>query len=601
MKLKKHKSPHGRTTAVSMMKDEGPYVLEWFAHHFALGFTDILVYTNDCSDGTDDMLIRLEELGLGYHRRNVIPEGIKPQPSAMKHAQVEPIVQDSDWVIMFDADEFLSIKYGDGTLDEVLSAAGDAHGLVITWRVFGSGFVQDWSRDPVTEQYQYAAPALWNKGWGVKTLFRFDHEKWKLGIHRPSMKRKVLETDYPDSVHWLNGSGQPMEDYFKFRGWRSIRRTVGYDWLQMNHYAVKSIDAYAVRRLRGNVNNKKDKYNSNYWALQDRNEVLEPSILRHSEKRAEVMAELLKDPVLNKLHFAAIENVEAKLKKIKATPEYAELKADLIKAGQIPITEVEAKPPKARDPAKIAAQMSDIETKNASKPQSERRNKAVDGFDGQNGSGHYNAGPIDFSHKITVDWASNHDIFLPADARVFTPNSLEDLEKGKFDRRNARYVAGLLRDKDRLLNIGSGIGFIPALVYKRSENLVILSHEERKDLNLVGQTMLKRNKIEDTSRLKLVDGPLFFGSDDDDTSSGLAAYMRDFNPTVLRIADPRLTPEMMQGLPMNYTRRVIHTGIDAVHEPPELALWEKALGALGFSRNLENPKAGILIMDRTSV
>jgi hypothetical protein len=74
-------------------------------------------------------------------------------------------------------------------------------------------------------------------------------------------------------VQWLNGSGVPMEDYFKFRGWRSIRRTLGYDWAQMNHYAVKSVDAYAVRQFRGNVNNKKNKYNADYWALQDRNEV----------------------------------------------------------------------------------------------------------------------------------------------------------------------------------------------------------------------------------------------------------------------------------------------------------------------------------------
>lgn len=71
----KPQSKHGTVMAVSMMKDEAPFLLEWFAHHLAVGFTDILVYTNDCSDGTDEMLIRLEELGLGHHRRNVIPEG----------------------------------------------------------------------------------------------------------------------------------------------------------------------------------------------------------------------------------------------------------------------------------------------------------------------------------------------------------------------------------------------------------------------------------------------------------------------------------------------------------------------------------------------
>ena len=39
---------------VTMAKDEG-HVLEWVAHHHVLGFTDILAYTNDCTDGTDEM------------------------------------------------------------------------------------------------------------------------------------------------------------------------------------------------------------------------------------------------------------------------------------------------------------------------------------------------------------------------------------------------------------------------------------------------------------------------------------------------------------------------------------------------------------------
>ena len=98
--LTRRQSPHGRITAVSMMKDEGPFVLEWIAHHLAVGFTDIVVYTNDCSDGTDTMLMRLEDLGLAYHRVNRIPEGLRPQPSAINYAQDEELVGDSDWVMV---------------------------------------------------------------------------------------------------------------------------------------------------------------------------------------------------------------------------------------------------------------------------------------------------------------------------------------------------------------------------------------------------------------------------------------------------------------------------------------------------------------------
>lgn len=361
--LQRPVSPHGQVTAVSMMKDEGPFVIEWVAHHLALGFTDLVVYTNDCSDGTDEMLIRLEELGLAHHRRNVIPPGLRPQPSALNHAEAEPVVRLSDWIMVFDADEFLSIRHGDGGLDGLLAAVKDrdANGLVVTWRIFGSGGVERWSTAPVTEQYLQAAPPDWNKGWGVKTLFQYDPEVWKLGIHRPKLKTKVLKTAIPDQIRWLNGSGLPMEEYFKFRGWRSITRTVGYDWVQLNHYAVKSVESYALRKLRGNVNNKADKYNSDYWALQDRNETRDETMLRYARRRGALIAALLADPVLAGLHQAALARVAARLDAIRPTPEFAALRESLARASQVPIGEIIAKPPQARDPAKIAALMSDLE------------------------------------------------------------------------------------------------------------------------------------------------------------------------------------------------------------------------------------------------
>jgi hypothetical protein len=542
------------------------------------------------------MLMRLEELGLGYHRRNDIPDGIKPQPSALKYAQKDPIVRESDWLIVFDADEFLVVKYGDGTLDSVISAAGDAHALVITWRTFGSGFVEEWSRDPVTEQYTYAAPAMWNKGWGVKTLFRFDHEIWKLGIHRPSMKKKILDTDYPNTIHWLNGSGLPMEDYFKYRGWRSIRRTVGYDWLQMNHYAVKSIDAYAIRKFRGNVNNKADKYNSDYWSLQDRNEVKEPSVLRHSQKRAEIMVELLKDPILKKLNFEAIERVEARLAEYKKTDAYEELKAGLIEAGKVPINEVVAKPPQARDPSKIAALMSDIEAKNSERPKQERRNKAIAGFRSSGKSTLYNPEPLDMSMAFEIESYSNHDVMLPADARVFTTEALDDLTNSKFDRRNARHIANLLEPTDRLLNIGSGISFIPMVACLHCMGLTVLAQEERKDLKKLAVDIAAENNLSDSSRLKIVDGPLFFATDTNEQASGLRAYVLDFKPSVLRICDPRITFEILAKLPLDRVRRVIHIGIDPKKDNEAMDELAKALPKFGYNDSTE--RAGIAVMDR---
>ena len=59
-----------RALAVLTVRNEGAFLLEWLAHHRAVGFTDFLVFSNDCDDGTDAILDRLQALGQLTHIRN---------------------------------------------------------------------------------------------------------------------------------------------------------------------------------------------------------------------------------------------------------------------------------------------------------------------------------------------------------------------------------------------------------------------------------------------------------------------------------------------------------------------------------------------------
>ena len=539
--LKRHKSPHGQVTAVSMMKDEGPFVIEWVAHHLAIGFTDLVVYTNDCSDGTDDMLIRLEELGLCHHRRNVIPEGIRPQPSALNYAQDEPVVGQSDWVMVFDADEFLSIKYGDGTLDDLIAAAKaqNANGIVVTWRIFGSGGVVDWSRAPVTEQYLMAAPPTWNKGWGVKTLFSFHPDYWKLGIHRPKMKTRHIKTEFPDQVKWLNGSGREMEDYFKFRGWRSITRTVGYDWVQLNHYAVKSVDSYAIRKMRGNVNNKADKYNSDYWSLQDRNEVRDETMLRYSEVRNRIIAQLLTDPTLRRLHDAAVQRAETRLAELKETEAYRSLVASLSAASAVPISQIVAKPPQARDKEKIAALMSDVEKQRGAKAKADRKSGPKDPPVEAVPMGSYNPGPIDLSADLQLEVFTNHSMKLPLDSRVFAAHVLPLIQAGKFERGLARKMPLVLDKQACVLEIGSAVGFLAGHCANIRTDVHFTLQEDQPSLRQMMRAVCAISNRAFNDRFILSDQRLL------DLVPDVTALIRKTNPTSLLLADARLGPDVL--------------------------------------------------------
>ena len=51
----------GQKLVLSTMKNEGPFVLEWVAHHRAIGFDGFVIFSNDCTDGTDRILDRLDD------------------------------------------------------------------------------------------------------------------------------------------------------------------------------------------------------------------------------------------------------------------------------------------------------------------------------------------------------------------------------------------------------------------------------------------------------------------------------------------------------------------------------------------------------------
>ncbi len=127
----------GGTVIVACMKNEAPYILEWIAHHRAIGVDGFLIYTNDCEDGTDRIPDRLDALGIVQHRRNDDWTGKSPQQHALNRAIREPLVRNADWIIHIDVDEFINVRCGDGTLCAFLERVPDATNVAMTWRLFG--------------------------------------------------------------------------------------------------------------------------------------------------------------------------------------------------------------------------------------------------------------------------------------------------------------------------------------------------------------------------------------------------------------------------------------------------------------------------------
>ena len=323
-----HTDQDPRILIVSCMKNEGPFILEWVAWHRAMGVSDFLIYTNDCDDGTDAIWTRLAALGLAEHRQNTIMRrGV--QKSALYHARSEPVVAAADWHLVLDVDEFVNVTCGNGSFPALISACPEATTFAMTWRVFGDGGNISFRDGFVTEQFARAAPRMMARppqAWGIKTLYRNDALYGRMGVHTP------LDpvADRRDEIVVVNGSGRVLDDSIKDGAWRSDRSTVGYDLVQINHYAVRSIESFLVKRDRGRVNHMDHDQGLAYWTMMSHNHEPDDSIMaRLGPARAE-FARLMQDAELRQLHANAVQWHRDRIRALKARPDFAELFNQLV-------------------------------------------------------------------------------------------------------------------------------------------------------------------------------------------------------------------------------------------------------------------------------
>jgi hypothetical protein len=313
--------------AITCMKNEGPFILEWVAHHRAIGIRDFLIYTNDCDDGTDELLDCLQGHGILTHRLNNEWKGKSPQQAALNKAQREDLFRAADWVVHFDVDEFINIKTGNGRIHDLLAMAPGAGAFTLTWRTFGHNGVIEFKDEPIIGQFTAASPSYCPKphtAWGFKTLFRNSGAYRKLSCHRPNQ----IEEDMAADVVWVNGSGVILPDVMKAKGWRSDIGTIGYDLVQLNHYPLRSAESFLVKRKRGRALHVERSIGRNYWIRNDWNDFRDVSVLRNLPRVQGEIDALRKLEGVAALHDAAVARHREKIAELRGLPEFEELLED---------------------------------------------------------------------------------------------------------------------------------------------------------------------------------------------------------------------------------------------------------------------------------
>lgn len=277
-----------RNAIMACMRDECMFVTEWVAYHRVIGFDDIYVVTNGCSDGTDALCDRLQAQGVLTHIRNDDHGDTPPQVAGVAKVLAHPDMARTRWLLHIDADEFLNIYDGRGMLADWLPRVGDADAVALIWRLFGDSGRDHWPEGGLqTEVLTQAAERARPFTAMQKTMF--DPSAFAAGIdHMPKQPRR--------EVTLVNAVGRGLHPGAMYHPGQSDHRDAGDGTVNrkrhlpmkgavINHYAVRTRDLFALKGRRGDAMNSRftARYTvgSRWYRAANVNDIEETLIQRH--------------------------------------------------------------------------------------------------------------------------------------------------------------------------------------------------------------------------------------------------------------------------------------------------------------------------------
>ena len=295
-----------RITVVASMRNEGAFLLEWVAWYRMLGFTDIVVVTNNCTDHSPQLLDALQAAGKVHHIRHDIKPGKPVTRAKLKAAKDHRAIRRADWVMVCDVDEFLVIHRGAGKIGDLVNLkTPECLGMAINWKVFGTSGIVAFSDIPVHRQFLHSCPKKSASSRFVKSLFRLPKYFATILEHAPTgfEMAKVLDKGHENLI-WVNSAGKPWKGWAPDAPAANTLPThlVTHEVAQLNHYMLRSLETYRLKEGTLSPVALGNRYRDSYFEAADVGDEIDVSALGYAEQFDAELAKLRALPEVARLH-----------------------------------------------------------------------------------------------------------------------------------------------------------------------------------------------------------------------------------------------------------------------------------------------------------
>ncbi len=305
-----------RFAVVASVRNEGPYLVEWVAWYRRIGFTDIILVSNACSDHSPALMDAMAEAGWITHLRHEVPDSQQITARKLAAAKALPQVDGADWVLVCDVDEFLVVHRGAGLITDLIAPDAPYLGMAINWRVFGTSGRDLWQDGLTHRQFLFSSPEHHPSSASVKTIHTRPNWFRKLGEHGPKRMLPRRAANWgTGAMRWVNAEGtdlpewHPEAEYMRKMGPALISHSVA----EMNHYMVRSAESFWLKKGQLSPVAGKNRYTDSFFDRYNRNDVENRSALTHAAAFDAVFADAMALPGVRSLHHLCCADYIARL------------------------------------------------------------------------------------------------------------------------------------------------------------------------------------------------------------------------------------------------------------------------------------------------